>query len=161
MGKDKKMGFIEGAMIIAIANIIVKIIGAIFKIPLDTYVLKTDGMALYNTSYTIYNLLFVISTAGLPTAISKLVAESDSRGDYDGSKKILKVSLMLLFTVGIIGSLALSVGSRFFSGIIGYPDAYLTMIAMSPSLFFVAGMSAFRGYFQGQGNMLPTAISEV
>ena len=161
MKNNKKMGFIEGAVIIAVAGILVKIIGAIFKIPLDTYVLKTDGMALYNTSYTIYNLLFVISTAGLPTAISKLVAESDSRGDYDGSRKILKVSLILLFSIGALGSLALSLGSKFFSGIIGYPDAYLTMIAMSPSLFFVAGMSAFRGYFQGQGNMLPTAISEV
>ncbi len=161
MKKNKKMGFIEGAMIIALAGVLVKIIGAVFKIPLDTYVLKTDGMALYNTSYTIYNLLFVISTAGLPTAISKLVAESDSRGDYDGSKKILKVSLLLLFGIGALGSLALGLGSEFFSGLIGYPDAYLTMIAMSPSLFFVAGMSAFRGYFQGQGNMLPTAISEV
>ena len=161
MGKEKKMGFIEGAMIIAVANILVKIIGAIFKIPLDTYVLNTDGMALYNTSYTIYNLLFVISTAGLPTAISKLVAESDSRGDYDGSEKILKVSLALLLCIGAVGSLILGVGSKLFSGLIGYSDAYLTMIAMSPSLFFVAGMSAFRGYFQGHGNMLPTAISEV
>ncbi|MDO5478839.1 MAG: oligosaccharide flippase family protein, partial [Clostridia bacterium] len=161
MGKNKKMGFIEGAMIIAIANILVKIIGAVFKIPLDTFVLQTDGMALYNTSYMIYNLLFVVSTAGLPTAISKLVAESDSRGDYDGSKKILSVSLKLLLTIGGIGSIVLGVGSKLFSGLLGYSDAYITMIAMSPSLFFVAGMSAFRGYVQGQGNMLPTAISEV
>ncbi len=161
MEKNKKMGFIEGAMIIAIANILVKIIGAIFKIPLDTFVLQTDGMALYNTSYMIYNLLFVISTAGLPTAISKLVAESDSVGDYDGSKKILKVSLILLLCIGGIGSIVLFAGSKLFSGLLGYPDAYITMIAMSPSLLFVAGMSAFRGYFQGHGNMLPTAISEV
>lgn len=161
MGKNKKMGFIEGAMIIAVANILVKIIGAVFKIPLDTFVLQTDGMALYNTSYMIYNLLFVISTAGLPTAISKLVAESDSTGDYDGSKKILKVSLALLLCIGGIGSLVLFAGAKFFSGLLGYPDAYLTMIAMSPSLLFVAGMSAFRGYFQGHGNMFPTAISEV
>ncbi len=161
MSRDKKMGFIEGAMIIAIANILVKIIGAVFKIPLDTYVLQTDGMALYNTSYMIYNLLFVISTAGLPTAISKLVAESESLGDYDGSKKILKVSLILLFCLGGIGSIVLGLGAKLFSGLLGYPDAYLTMIVMCPSLFFVAGMSAFRGYFQGQNNMFPTAISEV
>ncbi len=161
MGKNKKMGFIEGAMIIAVANILVKIIGAVFKIPLDTFVLQTDGMALYNTSYMIYNLLFVISTAGLPTAISKLVAESESTGDYDGSRKILKVSLLLLLGIGGIGSIVLGAGSRLFSGLLGYPDAYLTVMVMSPSLLFVAGMSAFRGYFQGQGNMLPTAISEV
>ncbi len=161
MVKNKKIGFLEGAIIIAVANILVKIIGALFKIPLDNYVLQTDGMALYNTSYTIYNLLFVISTAGLPTAISKLVAESDSRGDFDGSDKILKVSFMLLLCIGTLGSLVLGLGSKFFSALIGYPDAYLTMIVMSPSLLFVGCMSAFRGYFQGHGNMLPTAISEV
>lgn len=155
------MGFIEGAMIIAAANILVKIIGAVFKIPLDRFVLQTDGMALYNTSYTIYNLLFVISTAGLPTAISKLVAESDSRGDFAGSRKILRVSFWLLLCLGAAGTLVLSVGAHFFSGLVGYPDAYLTMIAMSPSLLFVSCMSALRGYFQGQHNMLPTAVSEV
>ncbi len=161
MVKNKKTGFLEGAMIIAVANIMVKIIGAVFKIPLDNYVLQTDGMALYNTSYTIYNLLFVISTAGLPTAISKLVAESDSRGDFDGSEKILKVSFVLLLCIGALGSLILGFGSKIFSSLIGYPDAYLTMIVMSPSLLFVGLMSAFRGYFQGHGNMMPTAISEV
>lgn len=161
MSGKKHKGFVEGALIIAAANIIVKIIGAVFKIPLDRAVLQTDGMALYNTSYTIYNLLFVISTAGLPTAISKLVAESDSRGDYAGSENILKVSFRLLFCLGAIGSLVLFFGAKLFSGLVGYPDAYLTMAVMSPSLLFVGCMSAFRGYFQGRQNMLPTAVSEV
>lgn len=161
MEKKRTMGFIEGAMIIAVANILVKIIGAVFKIPLDRFVLQTDGMALYNTSYTIYNLLFVISTAGLPTAISKLVAESDSRGDFVGSRKILHVSFWLLLCLGGAGTLILGLGARFFSGLVGYPDAYLTMVAMSPSLLFVSCMSALRGYFQGKHNMLPTAVSEV
>lgn len=157
----KKRGFIEGALIIAVANILVKIIGAVFKIPLDRAVLKTDGMALYNTAYTIYNLLFVVSTAGLPTAISKLVAESDSRNEQAESTKILRVSLVLLACLGGIGTLILGVGAHFFSSLVGYSDAALTMMAMSPSLLFVACMSAFRGYFQGQHNMFPTAISEV
>ncbi|MDP4133146.1 MAG: oligosaccharide flippase family protein, partial [Bacillota bacterium] len=111
MQQKKAMGFIEGAMIIAIANILVKIIGAAFKIPLDRWILQTDGMALYNTSYTIYNLLFVISTAGLPTAISKLVAESVSKDDLDGANKILKISFMLLFVLGLLGSLILGFGA--------------------------------------------------
>lgn len=161
MTKKTGSGFIAGAMIIAAANIIVKIIGAVYKIPLDRFVLQTDGMALYNTSYTIYNLLFVISTAGLPTAISKLVAESDSRGDYDGSEKILKVSFFLLLVICAIGFLVLFFGAKVFASLVGYPDAYLTIAAMSPSLIFVGCMSAFRGYFQGKHNMLPTAVSEV
>lgn len=161
MGKKKHNGFIEGAIIIAAANILVKVIGAVFKIPLDRMILQTDGMSLYNTAYIIYNLLFVISTAGLPTAISKLVAESDSVGDTAGSEKILRVSLKLLLCIGACGTLVLFAGSKFFSSLVGYPDAYLTMAVMSPSLLFVACMSAFRGYFQGKQNMLPTAISEV
>lgn len=161
MSKKAQKGFIEGALIIALANILVKIIGAVYKIPLDRAVLQTDGMALYNTSYTIYNLLFVISTAGLPTAVSKLVAESDSRGDFAGSEKILRVSFKLLLCLGGLGSVILFFGARFFSSLVGYPDAYLTMAAMSPSLLFVGCMSAFRGYFQGKQNMLPTAVSEV
>ncbi|MDP4133459.1 MAG: polysaccharide biosynthesis protein [Bacillota bacterium] len=161
MQQKKAMGFIEGAMIIAIANIIVKIIGAAFKIPLDRWILQTDGMALYNTSYTIYNLLFVISTAGLPTAISKLVAESVSKDDLDGANKILKISFMLLFVLGLLGSLILGFGAGTFSNLVGYSDAYYTMLAMSPSLLFVGCMSSFRGYFQGRQNMFPTAISEV
>lgn len=161
MTKKTGSGFIAGAMIIAAANIIVKVIGAVYKIPLDRFVLQTDGMALYNTSYTIYNLLFVISTAGLPTAISKLVAESDSRGDYEGSEKILKVSFFLLLGLCTAGFLVLFFGAKVFASMVGYPDAYLTIAAMSPSLIFVGCMSAFRGYFQGKHNMLPTAISEV
>lgn len=161
MEKKAHKGFIEGAMIIAAANILVKIIGAIFKIPLDRMVLQTDGMALYNTAYIIYNLLFVISTAGLPTAISKLVAEAESVGDYSGSEQILRVSLRLLLCLGGAGTLILFFGSHLFSSMVGYPDAYLTMAVMSPSLLFVGCMSAFRGYFQGKQNMLPTAVSEV
>lgn len=161
MEKKAKMGFIEGALVIAIANIIVKIIGAVYKIPLDRFILKTDGMALYNTSYTIYNLLFVISTAGLPTAISKLVAERESKGDKAGAKKILSVALRLLFVIGLIGMFVLLFGAKYFSNFVGLSEAYLTMMAMSPSLLFVGIMSAYRGYFQGQSNMFPTAISEV
>ncbi len=161
MEKKVHKGFIEGAMIIAAANILVKIIGAVFKIPLDRMVLQTDGMALYNTAYIIYNLLFVVSTAGLPTAISKLVAEAESVGDFSGSEQILRVSLRLLLCLGGAGTLILFFGSRLFSSMVGYPDAYLTMAVMSPSLLFVGCMSAFRGYFQGKQNMLPTAVSEV
>lgn len=159
--KHKSSGFIKGAAIIAAAHILVKIIGAIYKIPLDRVFLKTDGMALYFSSYNIYNLLFVISTAGLPVAISKLVAEAISKNDYEGANRIFKISFGLLFTVGTIGTLMLSFGAKIFAGLVNFPDAWLTMLVMSPSLLFVACMSAFRGYFQGQQNMFPTAISEV
>ena len=78
---DKKNSFVAGALIIAVSNILVKIIGAVYKIPLDRFILGTEGMGIYSSSYTIYNLLFVISTAGLPVAISKMIAETEAKGE--------------------------------------------------------------------------------
>lgn len=158
---DKKNSFVAGALIIAVSNILVKIIGAVYKIPLDRFILGTEGMGIYSSSYTIYNLLFVISTAGLPVAISKMIAETEAKGEYKKSEKIFKVSQRLLFCLGLFAFLVLFLFSRFFANIISSPDSYITMSVMAPSLLFVSLASAYRGFYQGKQNMLPTAISEV
>ena len=93
MSSDKKQTFMKGALILMVANIIVKVIGAAFKIPL-TYLLDEAGMGLFTTSYTIYTWLFVVATAGLPVAISKIVAESSALGKTKETKKILHASLV-------------------------------------------------------------------
>jgi len=159
--QKKNNSFVTGALIIAVSNLLVKIIGAIYKIPLDGMILKPLGMGIYNSSYTIYNWLFVVSTAGIPVAISKMVAESQAVGHYSESKKILKVSQSMLFFIGIISFIVMFLFARQFAGMISVESAYLTMIVMSPSLFFVAIASSYRGFYQGQQNMYPTAISEV
>ena len=69
----KKQGFVQGALILAAASLIVKIIGAVYKIPLRRFILDAEGIGLYNSSYTIYNVLFIIATAGIPVAISKII----------------------------------------------------------------------------------------
>ena len=94
MENTKKSGsnFLIGAFIIALSHILVKLIGAVYKIPLDGMVLKTEGMGIYSSSYTIYNWLFVVSTAGLPVAISKMVAEARAVGKIKESEKIFKIS---------------------------------------------------------------------
>ncbi len=157
----KNKNFVIGAFIIAISHILVKVIGALYKIPLDTYILQTEGMGIYNSSYTIYNWLFVVSTAGLPVAISKMVAESTARGNYGEARKIFRISKMLLLCVGVVAAGAMFFCAHQFSGMISAPSAYLTMQCMAPSLFFVSLASSYRGFYQGQQNMLPTAISEV
>ena len=159
--QKKNNNFVTGALIIAISNLLVKAIGAAYKIPLDRMILQPIGMGIYNSSYTIYNWLFVISTAGIPVAISKMVAESQAIGHYSESKKILKVSQYMLFIIGIISFAAMFIFARQFSTMIKAESAYLTMMVMSPSLFFVAIASSYRGFYQGQQNMFPTAISEV
>lgn len=158
---NKKNSFVAGALIIALSNIIVKIIGAVYKIPLDRLILGTEGMGVYSSSYTIYNLLFVISTAGLPVAISKMIAEAEAKREYKKSEKIFKISQMLLFCMGLLAFSVLFFFSKAFANIISSPDSYVTMAVMAPSLFFVSMASSYRGYFQGKQNMLPTAVSEV
>lgn len=159
--KSAKQTFVQGATIIAAAHILVKVIGAGFKIPLELMILGKEGMGIYNSAYTIYNWLFMISTAGLPVAVSKMVSESVSVGNTVEAKKIFSISKRLLLLVGAVGSAVLFFGAELFADALAAPSAKYAIMAMAPSLFFVALMSAYRGYFQGQNNMTPTAISEV
>ncbi len=158
--KLKKQTYLEGAATLIFANIVVKVIGALFKIPLAN-ILKEEGMALFSTAYNFYTVLFVIATAGLPVAVSKMVSESIAKGNHKEVNKIFKAAVSLLSMLGIIGAVILFFGAKTFSLSAGSEGSYLGIIAISPAIFFVAVLSSFRGYFQGMSNMVPTAISEV
>lgn len=157
----KKQTFMQGAAVIAIAHIMIKVIGALYKIPLERMVIGTAGMGIYNQAYIIYSLLFMISTAGLPVAISKMVAEATAVGNEAEADKIFKVSKGLMFVVGIVGSAILFFGAPLFAGLLGGSMVQYAIMAMAPSLFFVAMMSSYRGYYQGRSNMNSSAMSEV
>ncbi len=160
MTSDKKQTFMKGALILMIANIIVKVIGAAFKIPL-TYLLGEEGMALFSTSYTMYTWLFIVATAGIPVAISRMISEAKTKGNYKEVKRIFCVSRNLLIGIGVFGTLILYFGAGVFSDLLKNPDAELGIKAISPAVLFVALMSAYRGFFQGHQDMFPTAFSEV
>lgn len=157
----KKQTFIQGVTIIAISRLIVKIIGAVYKIPLDRFVLGAEGMGIYSAAYTIYNWLIVISTVGLPVAISKMVAEQIAVENYKSAGRILRISTTLLLFIGIIGASIMFFGAGTLAGIISTPSATLSLMALAPSLIFVSINSSYRGYYQGLQNMNPTAGSEV
>ena len=110
----KKQSFLTGAVILMIANAISKILGAVFKIPL-TYILNEDGMAVFNIAFEVYIMFLSFIISGLPFAISKMVAESNSRGEYSKTHRIVKISTILLVCIGIVGSVALYFGSPFFA----------------------------------------------
>ncbi len=160
MSSNKNQVFMKGALILMIANLTVKLIGAGFKIPL-TYVLGKEGMGLFSSSYQMYAWMFVIATAGFPVAISRMVAESRARGNITESKKIFSCSLILMGIIGMIGAAILYFGAGIFTDFMMNRDAELGIQAIAPALFFVGVMSAFRGYFQGRQDMIPTAVSEV
>ncbi len=164
MAKDttdiKSNKIINGVVILTLANIIVKIIGFAYKIPL-LGILGENGMAYYNAAYQIYTWFYTLSTAGLPLAVAKLVAWSRSEGKPTQSKKTLKVAFLIFGLVGVLGSGAMYIFAKPLSQLQNNPEAYASITMLAPTLFFICLTSALRGYFQGYEKMMPTAISEV
>ncbi len=160
MQEKKTASFISGAAILMAANLLVKLIGLAFKVPL-TYLIGEDGMGHFSDAYTMYTWMFVLATAGLPVAVSKMVSESTALGRKAEVRRILRVSLLFLSLLGIAGTCVLFFGADSLSHLIGNPKAAAGIRAIAPAMLFVAMMSAFRGFFQGQQNMVPTAVSEV
>ena len=160
MSKTQKQTFAKGAFILVAAGIIVKIIGAVFKIPL-TNLIHEEGMGLFSTSYTIFTFAFVIATAGFPIAISKMVAESAALGNDRDAKHIFSISLVILGIIGAVGTAVLYFFAQPLANAMHNSRAAIGIIAMSPAVFCVALSSVYRGYFQGYQDMYPTAISQV
>lgn len=157
---SKNNSFIKGAAILGIAGGIVKILGAVYRLPLSN-IIKSEGMGYYQTAYPLYTLLLTLSTAGFPVAIAKLVSEKRAIGDYKAAHKVFKVALMGLILGGILTSSFVYFFSEQIVERLGNPNAYYALIALVPALLFVPIMASFRGFFQGHQNMAPTALSQV
>ncbi|HQC36222.1 MAG TPA: polysaccharide biosynthesis protein [Bacillota bacterium] len=156
----KNRSFMVGAMIMGAAGLIIKIMGAAFRIPL-TNLIGDDGLGYYQTAYPIYNLFLTISTAGIPIAISRMVAERYVYKRPGDAHKIFKVSFRLLLAIGSVSCLIFFIFADFIAALLQEPDAALCIRCIAPALFFVPIMSSFRGYFQGRQNMTPTAVSQL
>jgi len=160
MSNNKKQSFVQGAFILVVAALLVKFIGFFFKIPL-TFLIKDDGMGLFNSAYQIYTIMFVVATAGFPTAISKMVAESLALNRRQEADRVFKVAICILAVIGVLGSLFLFFGAESIAGWIKNTRSIMAIRAIAPAVLCVSFMAVFRGYFQGRQNMYPTAISEV
>lgn len=158
MSKENK--FIKGAAVLGIAGILVKALGAIFRIPLTNWI-GADGMSYYGFAYTIYGVLLVLSTAGIPVAISRMVSERIAVGEHKNAHKVFKTAIGLMFVIGMISFFICFFGAEVITAKLGNPDAALAVKAIAPALLFVPLLSSFRGYFQGRQNMNPTAMSEI
>lgn len=156
----KKQNFVEGALILMIANLLVKILGAIFKIPL-TNIIGVDAMAYFNTAYGFYVIFYMISTAGLPVAVSKMVSAAEAEENHRESEKIFKISYLIFFVFGAVGMLIMAVFAKKYAEYVNLDGLEFAIYTISPTLFFICLTSAYRGYFQGLKNMTPTATSQV
>lgn len=160
MADRRKNIFLSGVVILTVSNVLVKAIGVMFKIPLVNTI-SDEGMGYFNSAYTIYTLFYMISTAGLPVAVSILISESMAQGNLRQAKKTFRVTQILFFIIGLFGMSAMLFGSKLFAKAIGNTPAYICIMAIAPTLFFICISSALRGYFQGHQNMFPTAISQI
>ena len=156
----KKQSFLYGTAMLAMATAIVKVIGAIYKIPLNAIIGK-QGFSYYSTAYEIYNVLLMISTAGLPVAMSRMISQASSLGHYNQVRRIYSTAKTIFLGLGITGSLLMTVFCRQLAQFQNQPDAWAAIGCLGPCVLLICIMSTFRGYFQGQSNMLPTSVSQV
>lgn len=156
---DKKKTFLNGAFILAVAGLICKVIGAVYKIPLRNFI-GEEAMGIYTTVYPIYTFLLIFSTSGIPTAISKLVAQERSQGNFSGAHKVFVTSLKMLLLVGGVTTLLMLLGAPVIADVLKV-YSWQPVAAIAFSLLFVSLLSAYRGYYQGMQNMMPTAVTQL
>ncbi|MDR1640481.1 MAG: polysaccharide biosynthesis protein [Clostridiales bacterium] len=153
--------FVKQAAILAGASILVRFIGFLYRLPL-TDLIGDQGNAYYNAGYQIYTFFFIMSSAGLPAAISKMVAERIALRRFRDAHLIFRSALMIAAVAGVFCGLVVWIGADFFSStIVGQPLSRPSLIALAPTLTIVGVMAVFRGYFQGMGNTVPTALSQI
>lgn len=140
--------------------VVVKLIGAIFKIPLGN-ILGDEGFGHFNNAYVIYNLIQMVSTAGLPVALSKTISEANALGRQNQVHRIFNVALTAFLVLGAVSFAVMFVFAAPLAGWQGDELAAHAVMAMAPTCFFVCAISAFRGYAQGHSDMVPTSVSQI
>ena len=160
MSDQKKQSFLHGAALLAAATAIVKIIGAFYKIPLNA-IIGEQGFSYFYTAYEIYSVLLLISTAGLPVAVSRLISQANSLGHYNQVRQVYRTARNIFLVLGLISSLLMTLFCRQLANFMEQPDAWFAIGCLGPCALLVCLLSAYRGFFQGQGNMIPTSVSEV
>jgi|GEM_PF-51348 len=156
----KGQSFLSGAFTLMVSAAIVKVIGALFKIPLAA-VLGGEGMGYYMTAYSMFNPVFALSVAGFSVSVSKLCSAAAAQGRIGDRDKIVTTALLLFPTIGLLLSVVIFFAAPCFVRAVDNPAALMTVRAMAPSLFFCCITAVFRGCCEGSRNMMPTAVSQV
>jgi len=159
MEQRKNQYLVQGS-ILAIASIITRIIGMLYKIPM-TIMIGREGMAYYNTAYEIYSIVLILSSLSIPLALSKLISAREQNNEYRTSSRIFRLTMMFAGVTGGAASLIIWFGAGYFAELTGYPSAKYPLRVLAPTLFVVAVLGVLRGYFQGRRTMVPTAVSQI
>ena len=160
--KVKTESFMQGVMALMFSQVLIKLLGLLYKWYLtNRQGFGDEGNAIYSAGFSIYALLLTISSTGVPNAVSKLVSKHIAKGDYRGAHRIFKIAFAPFAIIGLIGSLLMFFGAGYISNVwLAIPEAELTLVALSPAIFFVSVICVFRGYFSGRENLKATANSQ-
>lgn len=160
--KVKGESFMQGVMALMFSQVLIKLLGLVYKWYLTNREgFGDEGNAIYSAGFSIYALLLTISSTGVPNAVARLVSQHTAKGDYRGAHRVFKIALGTFAVIGLIGTLLLFFGAHYIANVwLAIPEAELTLVALSPAIFFVAIICVFRGYFNGRENMKATANSQ-
>ena len=159
-GKKSDSNFLVQGSILAIASIVSRIIGLLYRIPM-TNIIGDTGNSYYSAAFEIYNILLIISAYSLPLAVSKLVSARVSKGQRKNAYRIVKGALLLATGTGLTASLILFFGASFFTNMLNTPLSIFALKVLAPTILVVAVLGVLRGFFQGLGTMMPSAISQI
>ncbi|MGQ9778396.1 MAG: putative polysaccharide biosynthesis protein [Bacillota bacterium] len=158
---DKDRSVLRGAFLLSSAAILCKLLGAAYRIPLARLI-GDEGIGLYQTAYPLYLVFLSLSTAGMPLAVSRLVAERVAMNDGEGVRRVLRLALVLLGGLGLLGGAILFGGARFFSvRLVADPRAYPVLLSLAPAVPLMSLTAALHGFFQGLREMWPPALSQL
>lgn len=158
--KAKSKGYLNGAIVLAIAMLAAKLIGAVYRIPL-TNILGAEGIGLYQLAFPIYALMLTLSSSSIPTAIARLVSERHALGDIDGERRITKAAALTMLIGGVAGAVLLTAFAIPLSRLQGNGTLATAYYILAPCLVIVALSGLMRGFFQGRLNMRPTAYMQI
>lgn len=158
--KQHKISFAKSAITLCVFLMVGKIIGAIYRLPL-TWILGSVGIGIYQMIFPLYSLLLTVSSSAVPQALSKLISEKNAKGDFGGAKQIFIVASIWLIILSSLASILVCSSSKIISGLQGNINAFICYFGIAPAIIFVGIISAYRGYFQGHENMMPSGISSL
>ncbi len=160
MSDNKKQNYLHGAAILAAGVVIMKILGAIYKIPLGN-ILGDEGYGYFLTAYNIYNIFLTLATAGLPVALSRMISEANTLGRPMQARRTFKVALVTFAIVGMVGTVIMYMLPAELAIAMNSPKSAQSIWALSPAVLLCCLLSAYRGYCQGHSNMIPTTVGQV
>lgn len=159
MAKNKSNFLVQGS-ILAMAGILVRVIGIIYRVPVNN-ILGEEGVTYYGTAYDVYSLFLLISSMSMPLAVSKIVSAKVAKRQIKNAYRAFVGSLVIGMIIGSVVACIIFFGANAFATIWGYPSAAYAIRVLAPVLFIMSVLGVLRGFFQGMGTMIPTAISQI